>query len=145
MFTRLNISPMKKEQFTYLLARLPIAMSFFGHGLERLPKLAEFSNGMAKEFTKSILPQALVLPFGYVLPFLEFITGVLLLLGLFTRFASVLGVAIMLALIFGSSMVEQWNNVFTQIIYGAYLALLFYFAQYNAISVDGWIFGRKVN
>jgi len=127
---------MKKEQYTYLLARLPIGMSFFGHGLERLPKLAAFSNGMVASFSKSILPAGLVLPFGYVLPFLELLTGILLLLGLFTRFATVLGVAIMLALIFGSCMVEQWNNVFTQIIYGAYLALLFEFVQYNSISID---------
>jgi thiosulfate dehydrogenase [quinone] large subunit len=127
---------MKKEQYTYLLARLPIGMSFFGHGLERLPKLAAFSNGMVASFSKSILPAGLVLPFGYVLPFLELLTGILLLLGLFTRFATVLGVAIMLALIFGSCMVEQWNNVFTQIIYGTYLALLFEFVQYNSISID---------
>jgi thiosulfate dehydrogenase [quinone] large subunit len=79
---------------------------------------------------------ALVTPFGYVLPFLELITGILLLLGLFTRFATILGVLIMLALIFGSSMIEQWNNVFTQIIYGAYLALLFYFADYNILAID---------
>ena len=128
---------MRKESFTYLLARLPIGMSFFGHGLERLPKLAAFSHGIAASFSKSILPESLVLPFSYILPVLELLTGILLLLGLFTRFAAVLGVALMLFLIFGSSMIEQWNNVFTQIIYGGYLALLFYFAQYNIISIDG--------
>jgi thiosulfate dehydrogenase [quinone] large subunit len=129
---------MKKESITYLLARLPIGMSFFGHGLERLPKLYAFSHGMAASFSKSILPETVVLPFGYILPVLELLTGILLLLGLFTRFATVLGVALMLALIFGSCMVEQWDNVFTQIIYGGYLALLYYFAQYNTISIDGW-------
>ena len=129
---------MKKESITYLLARLPIGMSFFGHGLERLPKLDAFSHGMAASFSKSILPEALVLPFGYILPVLELLTGIMLLLGLFTRFATILGVAIMLALIFGSCMIEQWNNVFTQIIYGGYLALLYYFVQYNAVSIDGW-------
>src|ERR1700744_2859405 len=127
---------MKKAQYTYLLARLPIGMSFFGHGLERIPKLSGFVEHMAQPFEKSILPMSLVTPFGYVLPFLELLTGILLLLGLFTRFATVLGVLIMLALIFGSSMIEQWNNVFTQIIYGAYLALLFYFADYNILAID---------
>ncbi len=127
---------MKKEQYTYLLARLPIGMSFFGHGLERLPKLPGFVHHMAQPFEKSILPMALVTPFGYVLPFLELLTGILLLLGLFTRFATVLGVVVMLALIFGSCMIEQWNNAFTQIVYGAYLALLFYFADYNILAID---------
>jgi thiosulfate dehydrogenase (quinone) large subunit len=44
----------------------------------------------------------------------------------------------MLALIFGSSIIEKWDLVFTQIIYGAYFAGLYYFADYDGISVDGW-------
>lgn len=136
-------SQMKTAQYTYLLARLPIGMSFFGHGLERIPKLAEFAGHMAKPFEKSIMPMSLVTPFGYVLPFLELLTGILLLLGLFTRFATVLGTLIILALIFGSCMIEQWNNVFSQIVYGAYLALLFYFADYNILAIDRLIHKYK--
>jgi thiosulfate dehydrogenase [quinone] large subunit len=124
---------------TYLLARLPIAVSMFGHGLERIPKLQGFSSHLVGQFSKSMLPLALVIPFSYVLPFLELLTGILLILGLFTRFSCILGVLIMLALIFGSSMIEQWENVFTQIIYGAYFALLYYFAIYNRYSIDGWM------
>jgi len=127
---------MKAQNISYLLARLPIGMSMFGHGLIRLTKLQTFSDGMVKEFNKSILPDWLVLPFSYTLPFLEFLVGILLLLGLFTRLASILGVAIMLALIFGSSTLEQWNNIFTQIIYGAYFALLFRYAELNEYSVE---------
>jgi thiosulfate dehydrogenase [quinone] large subunit len=128
---------MKAQNITYLLARLPIGMSMFGHGLIRLTKLQTFSEGMVKEFNKSILPGWLVMPFSYVLPFLEFIVGILLLLGLLTRFASILGVAIMIALIFGSSTLEQWNNIFTQIIYGAYFALLYRYSEFNEYSVEG--------
>lgn len=128
---------MKKEAVAYLLARLTIGMSFFGHGLIRFTKLDAFSHGMVTQFSKSMLPGGMVLAFSYVLPFLEFLTGVLLLFGFFTRFAIVLGVGIMLSLIFGSSLVEQWNAVFTQLFYGAYLAVLYYFSQYNTLSVDG--------
>ncbi len=129
---------MKKEQYTYLLARLPLGMSFFGHGLIRLTKLDAFAHGMVGQFSKSFLPGALVLSFGYVLPFLEFITGLLLLLGFFTRFATVLGVIIILSLIFGSSIIEKWDLVFIQLFYGIYLAALFYFADYDKMSIDGW-------
>lgn len=121
---------------TYLLARLPIGMSMFGHGLDRMPKLQAFSGHMVEQFSKSMIPGSLVSLFSYVLPFLEFLTGILLLLGLFTRFACVLGVMIMLVLIFGSSLIEQWENVFTQVIYGAYFALLYSFAVYNRYSID---------
>jgi thiosulfate dehydrogenase [quinone] large subunit len=128
-----------KPNTTYLLARLPIGMSMFGHGFERIPKLQAFVNHMSAPFTKTILPMSLVTLFGQVLPFLELLTGILLLFGLFTRLGCIIGVLLMLALIFGSSLVEQWENAFTQIIYGAYFALLYYFAPYNRFSIDSLI------
>ncbi len=127
---------MKKERITYLLGRLPVAVSMFGHGLERLPKLSGFSNHMVQQFNNAMLPLALVEVFSYVLPFIELITGILLIIGLFTRFAAVISVLTMLALIFGSCMIEQWENVFTQIIYGLCFALIYYFEPYNYYSVD---------
>jgi thiosulfate dehydrogenase [quinone] large subunit len=133
----MKMSTTKKEHIAYLMARLPMGLSFFGHGLIRITKLDTFSNGMVKQFSKSILPEGFVSAFGHVLPFLEFITGVLLLLGLFTRSALILGTAIILMLIFGTSLIEQWNGIFTQLFYAAYLAVLYYFNQYNAISIDG--------
>jgi thiosulfate dehydrogenase [quinone] large subunit len=129
----------RKPNTAYLLARLPIGMSMFGHGFERIPKLQGFVAHLTGQFGKTILPASLVSVFGQVLPFLELLTGILLLLGLFTRFGCILGIAIMLALILGSSLIEQWENVFTQIIYGAYFALLFYFAPYNRYSLDNFL------
>src|SRR3978361_1571042 len=127
---------MKKERITYLLGRLPIAVSMFGHGLERMPKLSGFSHHVVQQFSNAMLPLALVEVFSHALPFLELLVGVLLIVGLFTRFAAILGLLIMLALIFGSSMIEQWENVFTQIIYGICFALLYYFEPYNYYSFD---------
>ena len=120
----------------YLMARLPIAVSMFGHGLERIPKLHLFSDHLVEQFSKSIIPEKLVATFSTALPFAELLTGILLILGLFTRFSCVLGLLIMLALIFGSAMIEQWDNVFIQIIYGLYFSMLYYFAFYNRYSFD---------
>lgn len=130
---------MKKYQYTYLLARLPMGLAFFGHGLIRLTKLDKFSDGMVKQFEKSFLPGGLVSLFGHALPFLEALIGVLLLAGLFTRFALVLAICVMLALIFGTCAIEQWNGVFTQLFYCAYLVALFHFSEYNRFSVDGML------
>jgi thiosulfate dehydrogenase [quinone] large subunit len=127
---------MKRERITYLLCRLPVAVSMFGHGLDRLPKLSGFSDHMVQQFNNAMLPLALVEVFSHILPFVEFITGIFLIIGLFTRFAAIVGVLIMLALIFGSSMIEQWENVFTQIIYGMCFALIYHFSAYNYYSVD---------
>ena len=73
---------MKKENFAYLLARLPIGLSFLGHGVIRIIKLDTFSSGMVKQFDHSLLPVGFVSAFGHVLPFLEFLTGMLLFTGL---------------------------------------------------------------
>jgi len=120
----------------YLLLRLLLGMSFFGHGLVRLPKLAKFSEWMVQSFSKSMLPQALVTPFSYALPIAELLTGILLLAGLFTRTALVAAALIMLALIFGSSMIEEWNSIPSQLIHGAIAAYLLNHLEANRISAD---------
>lgn len=43
---------MKDFKTTYFFLRLPIALSIFGHGLVRLPKLQTFTEGMVKSMEK---------------------------------------------------------------------------------------------
>jgi thiosulfate dehydrogenase [quinone] large subunit len=122
---------------SYFLGRLVLGMAMFGHGLIRFAKMPVFVNGMVKEFSQSLLPGALVWVFACALPFFEFFTGLFLLVGLFTRFAAIQGVCIMLALILGSCFIEKWDNVFTQVIYGAYFVLLLLFSDNNKYALDG--------
>lgn len=129
---------------TYLMARLPIAVSALGHGIERIPKIQVFSDHLVSQFSKSILPIKLVSLFSVTLPFIELGVGILLILGLFTRFACVMGVITMLALIFGSCLLEQWDNVLSQMLYGLYFVMLYYYAFYNRYSFDR-LLGRIPN
>lgn len=124
---------------TYLMARLPIAVSMLGHGIDRIPKIQVFSDHLVGQFSKSILPLKLVIPFSTILPFVELGVGILLTIGLFTRFACVIGVVAMLALIFGSCLIEQWDNVLSQMLYSLYFAMLYYYAFYNRYSFDSLI------
>ncbi|OQP59875.1 DoxX family protein [Niastella vici] len=121
---------------SFLLLRLAIGVSFFGHGLVRFPKLKAFSNWMADNFTRSILPQALVIPFSYALPFVEFAIGFLLLAGFLTKYALVAGGMVMLLLLFGTTMIENWEAVPSQIIHLALLAVLLHFLDANAFALD---------
>jgi len=121
---------------TYLMARLPIAVSALGHGLDRIPKLQIFSDHLISQFSKSILPIKLISPFSLLLPFIELGVGILLILGLFTRFACVVGLVTMLALILGSCLIEQWDNVLSQMLYSLYFVMLYYYAFYNRYSFD---------
>jgi thiosulfate dehydrogenase [quinone] large subunit len=124
---------------TFLLLRLGIAASMFGHGLVRLPKLAAFSNWMLGSFEKSMLPKALVLPFSYALPIAEFTVGLFLLLGLFTKSALLAGGWIMLILILGTALVENWEAIPSQLIHLAFFALLIQFVPFNSWSLDQYL------
>ncbi len=110
----------------------------FGHGLVRLPKLPVFSNWMVGQFQnhKSILPSALVMPFSYILPFAEFIIGLLLLIGLFTEKALIAGAIVMILLIFGSTTIEEWDAIPSQLIHVAFFAVLLTFIEYNSYALD---------
>lgn len=122
---------------TFLLLRLGIGISTFGHGLVRLPKLQGFSKWMTGLFEKSMLPQALVIPFSYFLPFAEFITGLLLIIGLFTRQALIAGGIIMLLLIAGTTIIENWDALPSQLIHLAFFAILLnYTNNYNSVAID---------
>ena len=124
------------NSLVYLMTRLAIGFSFFGHGLVRLPKLAGFSHSMVAEFQKSMLPEALVVGFSYLLPFVEFLVGLLLLLGLFTRQALMVGAIVMMMLILGTTLIENWSVLSLQLLHVIFLGVLLQFIVSNIYSVD---------
>lgn len=127
------------NKWAFLLSRLAIGLSFFGHGLVRLPKLQGFSNWMVEQFSKSMLPEILVMPFSYALPILEFVSGLLILIGLFTRQGLLLAGAVSLALIFGTTMIENWEALPSQLIHVAFLSVLLAYLPHNSYAVDHFI------
>jgi len=120
----------------YLITRLAIGASIFGHGLVRLPKIAEFAQGTAESFEKSMLPAELVLPFGYGIAIAEFIIGLLVLIGLFTRQAALAGGILMILLIAGTSLIENWGAIPSQLLHTLFFLLLIQFSESNRYAVD---------
>lgn len=120
----------------FLLLRLGIAISMFGHGLVRLPKLQTFSQWMIGIFEKSMLPKIVVVPFSYFLPIAELTIGLLLFTGLFTKPALLLGGIMMLALLFGTSMIENWEAIPSQLLHLIFCAILLQFIDSNIWSLD---------
>jgi thiosulfate dehydrogenase [quinone] large subunit len=127
---------MKNNAIVFFLLRLAAGASMFGHGLVRLPKLSGFSAWMVKGFEHSMLPGWLVVPFSFALPIAEFLIGLLLLLGLFTRTALIAGGIVMAMLIFGSAMIESWEPITSQLVHAAFFAVLLAFIPHNVIAVD---------
>ncbi|AZB29131.1 MULTISPECIES: MauE/DoxX family redox-associated membrane protein [Chryseobacterium] len=124
---------MKDFKTIFFFLRLPIAISLAGHGLVRLPKLQTFTEGMVKSMEKSAIPEALITPFGYVLPFLEAIIGISLLIGFKPKLTIYSAIALMSILILGSSSIENWSAIEAQLLHSLYLfALLWFYLKYSS-------------
>lgn len=126
---------MKDFKTTYFFLRLPIALSIFGHGLVRLPKLQIFTEGMVKSMEKSAIPESLLTPFGYFIPIAEFLIGLALLIGYQTKYTIYAGLALMGLLVLGSASVENWSAIEAQLVHSIYLGgLLWYWEKYRPAS-----------
>ncbi|WP_312336173.1 MULTISPECIES: DoxX family membrane protein [Sphingobacterium] len=130
------------NDISYLMLRILAGISFFGHGLVRIPKLNAFSQWMTGAFSKSILPQSLVTPFSYILPIAEFLIGLLLLLGLFSEKAFAAGFVVMLVLMLGTCLIENWEALPSQMIHALILIVLYQFIAANSFSLDHIIFKK---
>jgi len=108
----------------------------FGHGLVRLPKLSGFSNWMVTSFEKSMLSAAMVRPFSYALPLAEFAIGLLLIVGLFTRPALIAGSIVMIMLILGTTLIENWEALPSQLIHVVFFTALLHYAASNTYALD---------
>ncbi|WP_426478672.1 DoxX family membrane protein [Chryseobacterium sp. CBSDS_008] len=127
---------MKNTKTAYFFLRISMGTNLLGHGLVRLVKLQDFASGMMKGFETSWLPQLLVHLFGITLPFLEFIIGLLLLLGLKTRIAAIAGASLIILLLFGCSTVENWEAMGIQMIYAGLFYVLISRIDDNYLALD---------
>ncbi|HTV07954.1 MAG TPA: DoxX family membrane protein [Candidatus Aquilonibacter sp.] len=119
----------RDQRFAYFLLRLVAGLDFFGHGFARIftgTHLSGFAHWMVGDMAKSPLPPSLVLSTGYVVPCVELLIGILLLTGLFTRYALLLAMLLLLVLMFGITMKQDWNVAGQQLLYGLVLALLLF-------------------
>jgi thiosulfate dehydrogenase [quinone] large subunit len=87
-------------------------------------------------FQNTVLPTAVVAPFGYALPWLEAGLGLLIIIGFRTREALVAGALLMLALTFGTALRQDWDVAGVQLLYSAVYAALIAALRYNSLSVD---------
>jgi thiosulfate dehydrogenase (quinone) large subunit len=121
----------------YALLRLIMGIDMFMHGMTRISSGVEkFAGTMVTEFQATFLPAGFVHAFGVVLPFVEALVGALLILGLFTRFAVILGSLVMASLVFGTALRSDWNTIGLQLIYAAIYYVLLSRVADNAYCAD---------
>ena len=119
------------------LARVALGLNIAIHGYSRLPNLAGFANGIVKQFAATFLPGPLVYITGFGIAIGEAVIGTLLIFGLLLRPALVIGTLLMLLLIFGSAVSQQWEAVSVQLITVAFYTGLLATVRYDRFSLDG--------
>ncbi len=124
------------RHLAYFILRLGTGINFLIHGLVRMPKLKQFASGMAENFSSTPLPGSLVKAFAYGLPFAEASVGLLLVLGLFTRWAAFGSGLIICALLFGTTLQENWGTAGSQMGYLLVIYFLIAHREYNWLSID---------
>jgi thiosulfate dehydrogenase [quinone] large subunit len=130
----------KNKALAYLFLRASIGLSFFGHGLVRIPKLFVFRDWMVGSFAKSMLPEPITYAFATILPFAELLIGLLIISGWRIRIGLLSGAILVCTLIFGSCLIENWEAVSAQLIYAIILFVLLCFAAHNRYA-----FGSKIS
>jgi thiosulfate dehydrogenase [quinone] large subunit len=80
-----------------------------------------------------------VVAFGYAIPPIEALLGLALIFGVLTRVALVGGALFMMALTVGVTANQQWDVAGQQLVYSVVFFVLLYLAEWNDLSVDGWL------
>jgi thiosulfate dehydrogenase [quinone] large subunit len=126
------------EKIAYALLRAVAGTNLLMHGVSRLLAGQQaFTEHLTAQFVRSPLPQPLIFTFGSVLPPIEGLIGLLLLIGLKTRWALIAASLLMLVLTFGSALVQNWPAAGTQLMYALVFSVLLFLRRYNSWSVDG--------
>lgn len=123
----MSITNLDNKTLAIHLFRISFGINFFFHGLVRMPNLDKFVTGMQNTFQDTLLPEFLVTPLAYIIPFAELIIGLFLLVNKFTRETLVAAFILMNILVIGSSFAQKWDLVGLQTTYIGFLFLLLFF------------------
>lgn len=125
----------------YTILRLSFGANILLHGLSRVlngrPAFLAYLNHY---FEHAHLVPAGVLPvFAAVLPWVETALGLLLMLGLFSRFTLIAGALVMTGLVIGTNLAQDWLVSGLQLPYCFIYYYLLIHLEQNAISLDAMI------
>lgn len=131
---------MRDERLGYVMLRLALGVNLTMHGVSRmLMGPGEFAFKLQTQFANSILPAWSVRVFGVLLPGVEGLLGLLILIGLRTRTALVAASLLMMVLMFGAAIIQDWSATATQLTYAAIISGLIVLQRFDGWSVDAWL------
>ncbi len=134
----LALSRASNAAIAYAILRLSFGANIMLHGVSRvLNGRAAFLAYLNHYFEHAHLIPASSLPaFGAVLPWVETTLGLLLMIGLFSRFTMIVGALVMLALVIGTNLAQDWIVSGLQLIYCFLYYYLLVHLDENTLSLD---------
>jgi thiosulfate dehydrogenase [quinone] large subunit len=121
----------------YALLRLTLGLNICVHGVVRwVAGLGSFAQSLVPMFQKTPLPSWSVYGFGLALPILEAVVGAVVAAGNRTRTALVAGASLMLVLMFGTALRQDWPTVGIQLTYSFIYCVLLAGAQVDRYCLD---------
>jgi thiosulfate dehydrogenase (quinone) large subunit len=128
----------------YAILRLTLGMNIGLRGIVRIAHgTAAFAQGIVKQMEPTILPPSLVYAFASTLIWVEASVGILLILGLQTRLALIVGGLMMTALTFGTMQIENFQNAWLQLTYALVFFVVLTLRSWNHISLDALLGSNK--
>jgi thiosulfate dehydrogenase [quinone] large subunit len=128
----------------YAILRLTLGVNIGLRGLVRIAHgPAAFAQGIVKQMEPTILPHAAVYAFAATLVWVETAVGLLLILGLQTRLALIVGGLMMTLLTFGTMQIENFQNAWLQLTYALVFFVVLACRSWNLISIDALLKSKR--
>jgi thiosulfate dehydrogenase [quinone] large subunit len=121
----------------YAILRLTLGVNIGLRGVVRIAHgTTAFAQGIVKQMEATVLPPSAVYAFAWSLVWVEAAVGLLLILGLQTRLALIVGGLMMTALTFGTMQIENFQNAWLQLTYALVFFVVLALRSWNLISLD---------
>jgi thiosulfate dehydrogenase (quinone) large subunit len=123
----------------YTILRISFGANIMLHGVSRIVMgHAAFLAYLTHYFEKtSYVPAGLLSGFATVQPWVELILGLLLMIGLATRFSLIAGALVIMCLVIGTNLAQDWLVSGLQLIYAFLYYYLLVHLDQNRYSIDG--------
>lgn len=128
----------------YFILRLSLGVDMLMHYVVRTWGISQdFVPVTEKMFVGNLLPMSWVHYFLTYLPYFEGVLGVLLILGLWSRWALTAEGLLVTVLLFGTALRSDWTVVSHQMIYLLFVFILLAVEDYDYFSVDSVLARRR--
>jgi thiosulfate dehydrogenase [quinone] large subunit len=125
------------ESIAYAILRLTLGVNIGLRGVVRIAHgTTAFAQNIVQQMADTVLPPSAVYAFAMSLVWVEAAVGILLILGLQTRLALIVGGLMMTVLTFGTMQIENFQNAWLQLTYALVFFVVLTFRSRNLISLD---------